>query len=88
MTISHISPIRPPINQQAPRSQPGGLKLSGFSLYFGIGHAPRIPDGAGVGGITNLLTLQRKISDYALRVEIVSKVAEALSGSIRKLTQG
>ncbi len=88
MTISQLSTVRTATINPVVRPQSGGASRFGFSVDLGIGPYPRVPDARTVGGIANLITLQRNLSDFTLRVELVAKVAEALSGSIRKLTQG
>lgn len=88
MTVSQLSTVRKATINPVVRPQAGGVSRFGFSLDLGIGRYPRVPDARTVGGIANLITLQRRLSDFTLRVELVAKIAEALSGSIRKLTQG
>lgn len=43
--------------------------------------------GTGVGQLSELLRLQMDITQYQLRVEVVSKVAESAVASLRKLQQ-
>lgn len=102
MGISKLSAAIIPIKVRAPRlhdaAQPPKTPKAGrpSAPLFGdihrlltVGPNPidRIRLGA-TPSISELLTIQRAFSEYALKVELCAKTADAVSGVVRRLQQG
>ena len=82
------------IGPNSPISGGGKIPQSGNSFkqiqqLFTIGANPLDAiRGKSAMSITELLTAQRTFSEYAVKVELCAKTAEAASGVVRRLQQG
>lgn len=84
---------RPPVSPQlqvAPRfGAPSAPRFGDLHRLFTVGPNPmdRIRPGT-APSVSELLTVQRAFSEYALKVELCAKSADAVTGVVRRLQQG
>lgn len=80
----------PALVQGAPRlDAPGARRFGDIRRLFTVGPNPidKIRPGS-TPSIAELLTVQRAFSEYALKVELCTKSADAVTGVVRRLQQG
>jgi len=97
-----LSPIKVPQSGIAPKDLSPNSQIGGggkihpsvnsfrqIQQLFNVGPNPLDSiRGKSSMSISELLTVQRTLSEYAVKVELCAKTAEAASGVVRRLQQG